>query len=207
MLFNANRKKCSQIMVRYLALIIMSAAGYYLYTNYPVSHGPGIIVNESPKIERLRWSEPISFKGAAIHPVKTISGEVRIIKKRKYYFGNLARYSPVDVVVGWKELSDERNLDYLHFKLANRTYELNYTKPPVPLTLAAEQTDIWHLIPSDSHIEEQINRLRNGHVIYIKGLLINIENATHYEFTSATELGGRKPGMGFNIWVQELHIR
>lgn len=194
-------------MVRYLALIIMSAAGYYLYSNYPVSHGPGIVAKQAPKIERLRWSEPISYKGASIHPINTISAEVRIIKKRKYYFGDMARYSQVDVLVGWKELSDERNLEYLHFKLANRTYELNYTKPPVPLTLVAEQTDIWHLIPSDSNIEEQINKLRNGHVIYIKGLLIHIENSSHYEFTSATELGRHRPVKGFNIWVQELHIR
>lgn len=194
-------------MVKYIALFIMFAAGYLLYYNYPQTHGPGITAKEAPKIERVAWTESISFKGASLAPVKKIRGEVRVIKKKHYYFDELSRYSPLDALVGWKELSDERNLDYLYFTLNNRDYQLDYTKPPVNLSLIAEQTDLWHLIPSNSEVEEQIDKLRNGNIIYLEGILVNISDATNYQFVSATELSNKNRKIGFNIWVEKIHIR
>lgn len=194
-------------MVKYIALFIMLAAGYLLYYNYPQSHGPGITAKESPKIERVAWKESISFKGASLTPVKKISGEVRVIKKKHYYFDELSRYSPLDAFVGWKELSDERNLDYLYFTLNNREYQLDYTKPPIELSLVSEQTDLWHLIPSSAVVEDEIDKLRNGNIIYIEGILVNISDDTNYEFVSATEINETTKKNGFNIWVEKIHIR
>lgn len=194
-------------MVKYIALFIIVASGYILYISYPESHGPGITAKVEPKISRIGWQEPLTFKGATIKPVKQINAEVRVIKKKRYYFDDFARYSPVDVLVGWKQLSDERNLDYLYFSLNNRNYQLNYTKPPVELTLVAAQTDLWHLIPANAEVESQMDKLRNGNIIYLKGLLVNILNDTDYEFVSATELDENGGKNGFNIWVEEFHIR
>lgn len=194
-------------MVKYIALFVMLAAGYILYYNYPQSHGPGITARDEPKIERVAWKEPISFKGANLVPVKRITGEVRVIKKKHYYFDELAKYSPLDALVGWKDMSDERNLDYLYYSLHNRNYKLDYTKPPVDLQIINAQTDLWHLIPSSSKIEEIVDKLRNGNIIYIEGLLVNISNDTNYEFVSATEIDPKNKQNNFNIWVQEIHIR
>lgn len=194
-------------MVKSIALFIMIAAGYFLYTSFPESHGPGIIAKNEPGIERLAWQEPITYKGATIKPVKQITAEVRVIKRKHYYFDSFARYSPIDVLAGWKELSDERNLDYLYFSLDNRSYQLNYTKPPIDLSIIASQTDLWHLIPANADVENEMDEIRNGNIIYIKGMLVNIENDTDYEFVSATELDKNGSQKGFNIWVEELHIR
>lgn len=194
-------------MVKYLVFCVFVAAGYIVYTNFPVDHGPGITAKNEPEIKRLTWQEPFSFKGANLVPKKIIEAEVRVIKRKRYFFDSFSRYSPVDAVVGWNQLSDERNLDYIFYTLDDRNYDVDLTRPPLELTTIYKESDLWHFIPSTASIEEQLKQLRDGHIIKLKGLLVNIEHDEGFNYQTSTEISERFNDDGFAVWVEEFHIR
>ncbi|MEX0608231.1 MAG: hypothetical protein WD016_06085 [Balneolaceae bacterium] len=194
-------------MIKYLAVFILLASGYLIYTQFPESHGPGITAKEQPKLSRLAWQKPFTFKGATLSPTKLINAEVRIIKKKRYFFDDFSKYSPVDALIGWNELSDERNLDHIYFKLSGRKFELDLTRPPLEVPKIYAESDLWHLIPATSDIDEKLKSLRNGNIIHLKGIVVNVSNETSFDFISASDLNQNNRDASFSIWIEELHIR
>ncbi|MEX0720883.1 MAG: hypothetical protein WD059_09460 [Balneolaceae bacterium] len=194
-------------MIKYLAVFILLASGYLIYTNFPESHGPGITAKEQPKLNRLTWQKPFTFKGATLTPTKLINAEVRIIKRKRYYFDDFSKYSPVDALIGWNELSDERNLDHIYFSLGNRKFELDLTRPPLEVPKIYAESDLWHLIPSTSDIDEKVKTLRNGNIIHLKGMIVNLSNETNFDFISASEINQKNRNASFSVWIEDFQIR
>lgn len=194
-------------MVKYLVFCVFVAAGYIVYINFPISHGAGIMANEEPKISRITWQEPFSFKGATLTPKKLITAEVRILKRKRYFFDTYSKYSPLDAVVGWNELSDERNLDYIYFTLEDRKFDVNFVRPPVEVSTIYKESDLWHLIPSTQKINDQLKQLRNGHIIKIEGILVDISHETGFNFYTASALSTKENVEGFALWVEDLQLR
>lgn len=193
-------------MVKYIVLCFIVIAGYVFYSSLPVYQGPGITAEEQPELSRLSWQQPVNFRSATLVPKKVIEGEVRIVKKKRYFFDSMSKYAPVDAVVGWNELSDERNLDFIHFSLGDRLYDVEVARPPVPLEQIYEQTDLWHLVPSNSSIDEKVKGLRDGHIIRIKGLLVDIQLESDYGFNTKASESKSNHNDGFIIWIEELYI-
>lgn len=194
-------------MVKYLILCVCITSGYIVYSTFPIIHGPGITAKEEPEISHLTWEEPFTFKDATLTPKKQIEGEVRILDRKRYYFDSYSRYSPIDVIVGWNDMSDERNLDYIYHMLSDRSFELNLSYPPIERDRINRESDLWHLIPSTSLINEQIKQLRKGHIIKIEGLIVDINHDTGFNFISSTSITDVKNKTGFAIWVQDFQIR
>lgn len=194
-------------MVKYLIFCAFVAASYVVYSTFPVNHGPGIMADEKPNIERLTWEEPFTFKGATFTPKRKINGEVRVLKRKRYFFDTFSKYSPVDAMVGWNQLSDSRNLDYIYYNLGDRTYRLDLTRPPLPMNTIYEESDLWHFIPSSEEINQKLKALRDGEIVHVKGLLVDISNESDFTFKTNTELSTAKKKKGFIIWVEELKIK
>ncbi len=194
-------------MLRFILLGIVACSGFYVWSVFPINHGPGQLVDTEPTVERLSWEKPFTFKYATITPLKKISGEVRVLEKRRYYFDSKSKYSPIDALVGWKELSDERNLDYLHFSLGDRYYDLSYSSPPIPLNDVYKQIDLWHLVPSSKEMEKQIKGIRKGSVLSIEGLIVNIEFEDDFPWESELTKSKRAGQLNTNvIWINEISI-
>lgn len=194
-------------MVKYLVFCVLVASGYIVYSNFPVNHGPGITAKEEPKIERLTWQEPFTFKGATFSPEKVIEGEVRVIKRKRYFFDSFSKFSPVDAVVGWKELSDSKNLDYIFYTLKDRSFNLDLTRPPLPVPQIYGESDLWHLIPSSKEIDKKLKALRDGEIIKLKGLLVDINSDSDFNHITNTALSESTKPQGFIIWIEDLQIR
>ncbi|RNC85459.1 MAG: hypothetical protein ED557_01415 [Balneola sp.] len=194
-------------MLRFILLGIVACSSFYVWTIFPINHGPGQLVNTPPTIERLSWEKPFSFKYSTVTPLRKISGEVRVLKKRRYYFDSKREYSPVDILVGWKELSDERNLEYLHFSLSDRYYDLNYSSPPLPLNDVYKQIDLWHLVPSSKEIAKQVKSIREGSIVEIEGLIVNMEFEDDFPWESELVNSSRSGQLKTNIiWINKISI-
>lgn len=194
-------------MVKYLVFCVFVAASYIVYSTFPVDRGPGVMVKNAPEIERLTWQEPFTYKGATITPKKVIEGEVLVIKRKRYFFDNITKFAPTDAMVGWNQLSDERNLDYIFYSLKDRSFKLDLTRPPLPLNTIYGESDLWHLMPSTTDINEKLKTLREGHIIHVKGLIVEVESEGDKLLTSETELTSTKNSDGMAIWIEELRIR
>jgi hypothetical protein len=49
--------------------------------------------------------------------------------------------------------------------------------------------------------------MRDGHIIKIKGLLVNLEYDSGLNFDTETGLSSAKKTNGFLIWIEEFDIR
>lgn len=193
-------------MVKYLVFCVFVTAGYLVFANFPVNHGPGVVAENGPEIKNLSWQSSFSYKDVEVTPVRTIDGEVRIIKRKRYFFDELAKYSPVDAVVGWDELSDEVNLKYVFYDLDNRKLDMQLTRPPIPISTIYQKSDLWHLIPANSSVDKILKTLRNGHVVKVKGLLVDIEVNNKVNYTTAKKITMSENTDGYFVWIEEIEL-
>ncbi len=194
-------------MLRFILLGIVAFSGFYIWSVFPINHGPGELSQNKPKLERLTWEKPFQFRDATIVPLRKISGEVRVLEKKRYFFDNKREYSPIDVLIGWKALSDERNLDHIHFSLSDRYFEYEFTRPPLPVNEMLSQIDLWHLVPSNEEIDNQIKRLRKGNVISIEGYLIDIEPDTKYAWRSELVKPKNQNLKNTIVWITDIYVK
>tara|TARA_R110000868_G_scaffold304437_23_gene565437 strand:- start:847 stop:1431 length:585 start_codon:yes stop_codon:yes gene_type:complete len=194
-------------MLRFILLGIIAFSGFYVWTVFPIHHGPGEITPNKPKLERVSWEKPFQFKDAKVIPLRKIIGEVRVIEKKRYFFDNKRHYSPADVLVGWKALSDERNLDHIHFSLDDRYFEYEFIKPPLPVKEILSQIDLWHLVPSNEVVDTQIKKLRKGSVISVEGYIIDLEPETKYAWRSELISPKNQNFKNTIIWITELKVK
>jgi len=194
-------------MLKYILVGILAVSGYYAWTIYPIKHGPGVITPDKPTISYSSWDKPFNLKGNTLDPIKTYSAQVRILKHKRYFFDDRTELSPVDILVGWDEMSDERNIEFVQFSLSERSFELNYTKPPIPESTMFKQMELLHLIPSTKEIDDRIKKLRSGNVIEIEGKLVDVESTENFNWTNDLLLSNSKNSNHLILWVENLEIQ
>lgn len=194
-------------MLRFILLGVIAFSGFYIWTIFPINHGPGEVSKDKPKLERLTWEKPFEFKNATIIPLRKISGEVRVLEKKRYFFDSKKEFSPADILIGWKALSDERNLDHIRFSLNKRLFDYEFTKPPLPLNEILSQIDLWHLVPSNEDVDIKIKKLRKGHIIYLEGFVVDIEPQSKYAWRSELVNPKNQNFKNTIVWVNKLSVK
>ena len=120
-------------MIKHVVVGVLIAIGYFFWTGREVTHGPGEIAPDPPKVNRLTWEKPFSHKSYKIIPKRTIQGEVRILEKKRYFFDDKNDLVPFDIFIGWSKLSDERNLTGMNITISDRDASIAFSVPPLPV--------------------------------------------------------------------------
>ncbi len=193
-------------MLKYILVCILAMSGYYAWTSYPINHGPGVLTPNKPNLSYTAWEKPFNLKGNTLIPVKGYSAEVRVLEHKRYLFDDRKDLSPVDILVGWNEMSDERNLKFVQFSISDRSFEIDYTKPPIPLQSMYNQMELIHIIPSTKDIEKDIMWLRAGNIVKLEGKLVNVESGENFNWnTELLQLQDDKTKK-IILWVESLEI-
>ncbi len=193
-------------MLKYILVCILAMSGYYAWTIYPITHGPGVLTPDKPVLSYNAFDKPFNLKGHTLTPIKQYSGELRVLHHKRYFFEDKKDLSPVDIVVGWDEMSDERNLQFIQFSVNNRNLELDFTKPPISEKAMYEQMEILHLIPSTAELEDKIIWLRTGSIVRINGKLVNVESDNSFNWNSELLQTQEETTKKLILWVESLEI-
>src|SRR5690554_3401312 len=135
-------------MVKYILIFIIAVMSYVLWTEIPVSRPSGILVKQQPIITNVKKSDNLEIKGYSdfsITPVAKLKAEVQVIQKERYFFDPMSSFSSLDVLIGWNELSDQRNLEFIRFSMGKRKWEHKLINLPLPANTIREQTALIHL--------------------------------------------------------------
>jgi len=195
-------------MLKHLFLGIVLVVGYLFWTQREVVHGPGEIVPDTPRLMRLSWQKPFEFKGHKINPQRIFEGDVRVLAKKRYwFFDSFKSISPFDIYGGWGKLSDERNLDQMHFAINERQPAIKYSDPDLTLPDIHEQSDLFHILPANSKVKDAISRVRKGHIIYIKGYICNVETPAARKWKTSTRINDASVKSKKILWVEEIFIK
>ena len=161
-------------MSRWLVLLLaLVALWWWLLPPDPINHPAGRLVQTAP-IQRLVDEQPVqAYEGFQLKPRAEFSLQARVLGTERYRFGREADLAPVDLALGWGPMSDSAVLDQLKITQSNRFYYWSTPQFPVPRAEIESHSGNMHIIPADGYIEDQLGDLRPGHLVSLRGKLVD----------------------------------
>jgi len=173
------RGRCENSPVRYRGLlfgICAVLAVWQFMSDRPVSRAPGVLVEAEPEQREIEDPRPLEFKGVRLVPRARFKADVRVLSRTRYRLGKLAEIAPLDIAVGWGQMSDSAVLSRLDISQSNRFYYWHYdNEPPIAPDAIITHSANWHLIPIDDSTWRHLRGLRVGDVVTLEGELVDIE--------------------------------
>ena len=121
-----------------------------------------------------------------IQALAGFSLQARVLGRKAYPHGAEARFSPLDLALGWGPMSDSAVLDQLHITQFGRWYLYRWQgTPPLPPAQIRDHSANMHMIPGDQAIATALSRVRQDQVIRLHGWLVNVETADPWRWRSS----------------------
>lgn len=168
----------------------------------------GLIVAPDPPIQRLLENAPAQeYQDLRLQPLAEFEFDARLISLAWYGRGAEARYSPVDLGIGWGRMSDSAHLDALDWRHGNRFLNYRYASvPPIPQSELDRSIANLHVLPASAAVLQQIEALRPGQRIGGRGLLVAATRADGWRWTSSLRRDDTGSGACELILLTEVHV-
>ena len=189
-----------------LALLILVAGFHLLTKEQPVRHGPGVLVPEAPRQQSLNDQEPFEHKEFLIKPLAQFQASARVLSKREYSRGIESDLSPIDLALGWGNMSDQAVLDTLDISQSGRWYRWRADRLVIPRREIETHSANMHMVPASKDIENRLAELRPGELIALEGFLIQAEQNNGWKWKSSltrNDTGARACEL---VWVENLQV-
>ncbi len=197
--------------MRYPALVLGACglvATYHYITARPIEWRPGTLVAAEPEQTAVENAEPIVLKGFRLTPRARFSAEARVLSRSRYFLGTLAKVSPLDIAVGWGEMSDSAVLKRIDVSQSGRFYFWHYDdEPPIPRQVIEAHSANWHLVPASNATWHVLNGLRVGDVVKLEGELIDINGPDGGSMRTSLTRADTGAGACEIIYVEAASLR
>ncbi len=200
-----------------VALLLAAAAGYWLFGSAPelaefdltgIDQAPfqsRAQLNDAPRQVSLEWSAPaLSAGDFEIRPVAHFQIEARVLGRRDYRRGTEAELSPTDLALGWGPMADPAVLDSIRIRQSGRFYYWSVDEFPIPRRAIEQSSANMHMIPASAEIAHQLSRVRQDEVVFLEGLLVDIDRADGWRWRSSRTRNDTGPGACEIILITRL---
>ncbi|WP_154246659.1 hypothetical protein [Kangiella sp. HZ709] len=179
----------------------------YHKSQQPVVLGAGVKVANAPIQIDIESAKPFIFDTFEVTPLAEFDIKAKVILREDYSSDRGAKLSPIDLALGWGRMSDESVLEKIEFSQSGRWYRYRYENPPIPQQEIQSHSANMHLIPSTAVVGNQIDRVKAGQVIKIKGKLVSvIESETGFRWKSSLTREDTGGGACELIFVEQFEI-
>jgi len=196
-------------MTRRIFILSVIALCYLVVRDWdskPIEHPPGILVAERPEQVDLQAS---TFMLGDYQLTRKASFKIdaRVLSKEPYYLGRTADLAPIDLALGWGEMSDSAVLSQIDISQSARWYRTRYDLPP-PIS---EQQIIFnssnmHMIPARKGIERKLKKLREGDIVSISGYLVDVDHDSGWYWHSSMSRLDTGDGACELVYVESLSV-
>ena len=196
-------------MTRRIFILSLIALGYLVVRDWdskPIEHPPGILVAERPEQVDLQAS---TFMLGDYQLTRKASFKIdaRVLSKEPYYLRRTADLAPIDLALGWGEMSDSAVLSQIDISQSARWYRTRYDLPP-PIS---EQQIVFnssnmHMIPARKDIERSLKKLREGDVVFIRGYLVDVDHDSGWYWHSSMSRLDTGDGACELVYVESLSV-
>ncbi len=140
----------------------------------PVHPPDGLLAPAEPLQSNLEKASAISHGHWMLTPRAQYDITARVLSREDYSFDALADLVPEDLALGWGAMSDNRILRFFDIKQSARFYSWRpLTALPIPREQVISHSANTHVIPLDSLVRSQLDRVRVGQVVHLTGLLVD----------------------------------
>ncbi|MDG6778037.1 hypothetical protein QCB44_04865 [Thiomicrorhabdus sp. zzn3] len=200
-------------MKKLIKLVILAVAAYlvwdYFHPPEAVRFEPGVEVFSPPQIYVTPYAEPFEFKQHQLTPVAEMEITGKVLAQEPYYFDRGAKISPVDIVLGWKALSDQEVVDQFEFRQSLRWYAWGPSaghRLPMRRIEILGQSENLHLVPSTEALAERLKAIRNGEIIYLHGKLVNVKGEDGWVWKTSMSLMDSGDNSSEVFWIEEFDV-
>ncbi len=176
----------------------------------PIAHPPGVLAPHAPFQAPLPPEGLVRLEkpGYRFEPVASFALEARVLSKRLYHTDPAAAIAPMDLALGWGPMSDTAVIRQLHIRQADRGYFYAWRQsPPIPLEEIIRHSANMHLIPANANIEQRLKKLKPGHIVHIKGFLVNVAGPDGFFWRTSIVRHDTGNGACEIVWVADLAVR
>jgi len=196
-------------MTRRIFILSVIALCYLIVRDWdskPIEHPPGILVAERPEQVDLQAS---TFMLGDYQLTRKASFKIdaRVLSKEPYYLGRTADLAPIDLALGWGEMSDSAVLSQIDISQSARWYRTRYDLPP-PIS---EQQIVFnssnmHMIPARKGIERKLKKLREGDIVSISGYLVDVDHDSGWYWHSSMSRLDTGDGACELVYVESMSV-
>ena len=188
-----------------LILLCLALSGCDLQFGWVVTETP--VVTAVPRQTELTLKQSRRFHDYFLHPLYDFECEARVLSARRYYFGRETDLVPVDLALGWRQMSDYNVIRKMRISQFGRWYFYRYEYPPIPVKDIITNSANMHLIPANKRIERAVGKARRGNIVSFTGQLVNVkaEDGWHWNTsTSRTDSGDHACEL---VFVERFEIK
>jgi hypothetical protein len=190
--------------MREFLLIGALLVGAYLWSDREIHRPGGMLINDEPVQRQIYASSTREKSGYHIELLASFDIRARVIAAERYRFDRGAVLSPVDLALGWREMSDSAVLQQIKISQGGRAYTWWAKNYPVPRNIIETHSANMHMIPADDDIERRLKSLRPGNLIHIKGYLVEVTNKEGFRWKSSLTRSDTGAGACELIWIESL---
>jgi hypothetical protein len=128
--------------------------------------------------------------------------------RKRYLLDPTAGIAPLDLALGWGEMSDSAVLRHLSISQSGRWYQFTYGAGcPVPHRTIATQSANVHCLPGDDTVRRDLLALRENEFVELRGFLVEVthtDNPTPWRSSLVRDDEGA--GACEIFWIDELRV-
>ncbi|MET0068324.1 MAG: hypothetical protein ABW076_18420 [Candidatus Thiodiazotropha sp.] len=191
--------------------ILIAIAVYGIYWMIFVHEGevtlrPGVMVDEEPQQELLHDADSFDHKGFRITPLARFDIRAKILSKKYYSMGRESDLSPIDLALGWGQMSDETVLKTIRISQSNRFFHWGVDEFPIPRKEIETHASNMHIIPADYPTEAALKRARKGEIVRFSGYLVKVDTQDGWHWSSSLSRSDTGNGACELVWVEAFQV-
>jgi hypothetical protein len=191
--------------LRWLLIICIAIGSYQYLTGRSISHLPGELVAQEP-VQAKSITRPFEHKGYRITPQANFALQARVLSREIYRFDRGADLSPVDLVLGWGPMSDQRVIDEIRITQSRRFYFWRVDRFPIPRRDIERHSANMHFIPANDEVARKLKMARTGSIVQVQGQLVNVDGNDGWYWRSSLTRDDTGPGACEIIWVTSFEL-
>jgi hypothetical protein len=164
-------------LAKFVAASALGCIAWNVFSHERSAHPPdGVLIEDRPLQHNYVDDKPPIQHGAyTLIPRAHYRITGRVLVKTRYSDDWFAEVSPLDLSLGWQDMSDNVTLANFTFTEHERrmyTHPLNDSIQDYNWVIAESSNN--HLIPENSDIESQLRAIRVGNVVELEGELVDV---------------------------------
>lgn len=197
-------------MNRWLLVAVLVLGGYSGWQHWryrALDRAPGVLAPGEPVQSRLAAPLVFEAKGYRIEALARYDIRARLLSREPYRMGREAELSPVDFALGWGMMSDSSLLQQMSVSQGNRFFYLRWQQAlPVPESQVMRHAANTHLIPASPQVKEQLDAMRPGQVVELRGYLVKATAPDGWHWQSSLTRDDTGAGACELFWVESASV-
>jgi hypothetical protein len=168
-----------------LIIVGLVVGVYLLYPERAVKYGPGAVAPDEPVQTNLTEKTPLELNGYELTRLAEFDITARVLSTQDYSYGRESDLSPLDLALGWGDMSDEVFLHHFNISQGARWMRWKTTDLPISKTEIIRHTANMHMIPANESIENDLADVFKGQVVHLTGFLVRASSSDGWTWTSS----------------------